>query len=230
MKRILIIGSGGSSDRIDEREGDKFYVANSAISRIDFQDVTHVISAGLIYNESELKSMRPQFGQTVETSTKNRLHRASLIYGRKTRKAFVIEGNLLIDDPLERLVFRGYLSDSFTILRRKSIESMVARHLGYSFLLRCWAKDGNLISLIKILSNILFGTHVVHKYKPSTGVICLLIAIDENTMHDEYVLKGINSSSKSYYGSLRLEAPPDHFPFDILAVNKLKLKYNIRQE
>lgn len=229
-RRIVVVGSGGSSDPIPREEGDAFYAANSSLSRLEFDDVTHVISTSMLYNETELRNLSPQPGRDVETSTKNRLYRTSLVNHRKTRKAVVVEGDPPIADWRERLIARGYSTDVWQPIDRRVIENLTATHLGRGFLLSCWRSYGNVKNLLQVVSNIVAGTRVGHHYRPSTGVLCLLLAVDENGRDAEYVLKGINSSPMTAYGSLRMEAPPNHLPFDQLALDKLKKTYRIRQE
>lgn len=231
-KQIVVVGSGVNYSI--KEPFDFYYCANGTMSRVPklYDDyIVHVSSADIFFDEETLDVI------TNAETKKIFLDRMVSLKQRAPYKTY-IQPHQYSNFYHQKQVMFNYKYNpkkiiSLSFAERRRLISTIASPTIWFY---CWLSTSHKLSLhsIKNLYGIIFNKHTSCTFKPSTGILALIIAINNHGKDATYNMTGILNNSKiSWYNDI---AQPNadrsgnagHMFIDTKSLYFLKKKYKIQ--
>ena len=203
MSKILVIGSGLNST-IDNNLYDSIYASNTSFLRLNnIDDINLVISDALLFEESNLNQHPAIKGLSREASNKLRLEKYSKLNDIKLKRLIISDSNLKIKIK-SRVSAKNIAASKLEIIKSNHIWNLYLSAFNLFDLLDIFRRLSFKLK-IKFIAQFIMRKRMSTEYRPSLGLISIMLAIKENP-NSKIIVDGIgqiesDGSRKAYYGS-----------------------------
>lgn len=227
---IALIGSG-SEISIDSELYDICYFTNSSITRgqnLDRKKTNLIISEAMFFEENDLVKLNPIKGYSKEHSNKLRLRKYSTIDNSNLNKLSIIRGNLK-KNIKDRLIKKNISANKVDLISSKRRWYLLLKAMGIMgtlyFIKRINGKKNKFFFLFSLISL----RNLPINMRPSTGIMTVIISINEFGAKHNFHLSGINEGNKeTYYKDFSLgEKQSMNHHFDSLYLEAIKFDKKI---
>lgn len=231
--KALVLGNG-NNDPIVDADYDNVFAANSSFIRIQNSSLTTtlVLSESLLWNKEKLITLpkvNSQRKQDSESSLEIRLSKQEAIRNAVIEELVVFK----IDSKVNELDIRKSLKDlnitvsKLTLLSHRDRLLLLLRTLNiFEILVKLIQKDIFLIpGFLAGLIRASLGGKIPLKYRPSTGILCIMLALSEKKLTTlEISGIGEREGKGSFYNNRYVENDSFHI-LDKLYLNLIMQKY-----
>jgi hypothetical protein len=176
--KILILGSG-SNHEIDHDAFDSIYAANASITRLKDTSCTQlIISDAMLFDKVDLDKHKPIDGMTREESTKFRQKKYDSINNINSFKITVLDSGEGINIK-KRLIKKNLKAQSINIISTGQLWSLFIFSFHFLDLIKIFFNLPNILKL-KFLGQFLLKKRMSTQFRPSLGLISIMLAIKEN--------------------------------------------------
>ncbi len=227
---IALIGSG-SEISINSELYDICYFTNSSITRaqnLDRKKTNLIISEAMFFEENDLDKLNPIQGYSKEHSNQLRLRKYSSIDNSNLNKLTVIRGNLK-KNVKDRLTKKNIIAKKVNLISIKRKWFLLLKALGFMGTLYFIKKLKGKKNKIFFLFSLIFLRNLPINLRPSTGIMTVIISINEFGVKHNFHMSGINEENKeTYYKDFNLgEKQSMNHHFDSLYLEAIKFDKKI---
>jgi len=203
MSKILVIGSGLYS-KIDNNLYDSIYASNTSFLRLNnINDINLVISDALLFEESNLNQHPVIQGFSREASNKLRLEKSSKLNDIKLKRLIISDSNSEIEIK-SRVLAKNIAASKLEIIKSNHIWNLYLSAFNLFDLLDIFRRLSFKLK-IKFIGQLILRRRMSTEYRPSLGLISIMLAKKENP-NSIIIVDGIgqiesDGSRKAYYGS-----------------------------
>ncbi len=227
---IALIGSG-SEISIDSKLYDVCCFTNSSITRaqnLDRKKTYLITSEAMFFEENDLDKLNPIKGYSKKHSNELRLRKYSSIDNSNLNKLTIIRGNLK-KDIRERLTKKNINAEKVILISSKKKWFLLLKAMGIRgtlyFIKRIKGKKNKFFFLFSLISL----RNLPINLRPSTGIMTVIISINEFGTKHNFHISGINEgNNETYYKDFGLgEKQSMNHHFDSLYLNAIKFDKKI---
>lgn len=176
--KILILGSG-SNREIDHDAFDSIYAANASITRLKNISYTQlIISDAMLFDKVDLDKHKVIDGMSREESTKFRQKKYDSINNINPFKITVLDSGEGINIK-KRLIKKNLKAQSISIINTGQLWSLFIYSFHFLDLIKIFFNLPSILKL-KFLGQFLLKKRMSTQFRPSLGLISIMLAIKEN--------------------------------------------------
>jgi hypothetical protein len=189
MKKILVVGSG-KKNALNANKFDKVYAANSAFTRLlGRSNLSLVLSEAMFFSESDLNHHPTVINMDRESSNALRVGKYSVIDGSNFEHVITVNnGGFDIKGALER---KRMDVEILTLMNNRNMWDLFFSSFRISEITKIIINITGLSDKFRFILQYLFKKRMSAKFRPSTGVIAIMLAFEENPNSKIYI-DGIN--------------------------------------
>ncbi len=227
---IALIGSG-SEISIDSELYDICYFTNSSLTRaqnLDRKKTNLIISEAMFFEENDLDKLNPIKGYSKKHSHELRLRKYSSIDNSNLNNLTIIRGNLK-KNIKERLTKKNIIAEKVVLVSVKRKWFLLLKAMGFRGTLYFIKKLKGKKNKFFFLFSLIFLRNLPINLRPSTGIMTLIISINEFGAKHNFHMSGINEENKeTYYKDFSLgEKQSMNHHFDSLYLDAIKFDKKI---
>ena len=221
-EKILIIGAGLNHE-IDSSDFDIVYAANASILRLkNTSNVYLILSDAMLFDENNLNQHPKINNFSREESNKFRLKKYNSINSIKPKKVVISDSGEGIN-ILKRLDEKKIYAESISIINARQLWSLYLASFNFQNFIQIFFSLDNKLKL-KFLVQIILRKKMSTQYRPSMGLISIMLAIKENPsaiiFFDGINLFNDNNDREAHYEGLqKLTYPKNSHVLDQLYIN-----------
>jgi hypothetical protein len=199
--KTIVLGSG-SIEPIDNTKYNEIYCSNSSFTRLLCPSkATVVASDAFLYDENMLNNLPVIEGLSRDESNTLRLKKYSLFNSIEINKLLIIDGPIFINKKNERLKNK-HINSKISFVSNKDKWKLFKQTFSLRDRFLIFYNIPGVLNKVKFCIQYMLSLKMSLIYRPSIGIICLMIALKDKKDSNLVFVDGITSQRNSEKSSI----------------------------